>query len=106
MHQRSIHLDVICIRKAKLKDVFSCIVSISDYNFFHANSPTNAEGGAIFVSKDVDAKLETDYQFQVGGCENLFPSLKVGNKKFVVGVLYKHPDANKIFFLERLEETL
>ena len=30
----------------------------------------------------------------------------MGNKKFIVGVVYKHPDANKILFLERFEETL
>ena len=54
----------------------------------------------------VDAKLETDYQFQVGGCANLFHSVKMGNKKFIVGVVYKLPDANKILFHERREETL
>ena len=58
---------------------------------------------AIYVSKDIDAKLETEYQFQMVGCENLFLSLKMGNKKFIVGVVYKHPDANKILFLEYLE---
>ena len=57
---------------------------------------------AIYVSKDLVAKLESDYQFQVVGCENLFFSLKMGNKKFIVRVAYKHPDANKILFLERL----
>ena len=30
----------------------------------------------------------------------------MGNKKFIVGVVYKHQDANKTLFLERLEETL
>ena len=58
------------------------------------------------MSKDLDAKLESDYQFQMVGCENLFPSLKMGNKKFIVGVVYKHPDANKILFFERLEKIL
>ena len=59
---------------------------------------------AIYVSKDRDAKLESDFQFQMVSCKNLFLSLKMGNKKFIVGVVYKHPDANKILFLERLEE--
>ena len=40
------------------------------------------------------------------GCENLFLLLKMGNKKFIVGVVHKHPDANKILFLECLEEIL
>ena len=35
-----------------------------------------------------------------------FLSLKLGNKKFIVGAVYKHLDANKILFLERLEEIL
>ena len=61
---------------------------------------------AIYVNKDLDAKLETDYQFLMVGCENLFFSLKMGNKKFIVRAVYKHPDANKILFLERLEEIL
>ena len=39
---------------------------------------------AIHVNKDLDAKLENDYQFQMVGCENLFLSLKIGNKKFIV----------------------
>ena len=60
--------------------------------------PTIAGGVAIYVSKDINAKFEIDYQFQAGGCENLFFSLKMGNKKFIVGVVYKHPDVNKIFF--------
>ena len=34
-----------------------------DNNFFHCNSPTNAGGVAIYVSNDIDVKLETDYQF-------------------------------------------
>ena len=61
--------------------------------------PTIAGGVAIYVSKDINAKFEIDYQFQAGGCENLFFSLKMGNKKFIVRVVYKHPDVNKIFFL-------
>ena len=106
LHQLSTPPDVICITESKLKDGFSCSVSIPDYNFFYANSPTNAGGVAIYVNKDLDAKLENDYQFQMVGCENLFLSLKIGNKKFIVGAVYKHPDANKILFLERLEEKL
>ena len=62
LHQLSTPPDVICITESKLKDGFSCTVSIPDYNFFHANSPTNARGVAIYVSKDLDAKLETDYR--------------------------------------------
>ena len=103
LHQLSIPPDVICYTESKLKDGFSGTISIPDYNFFHANSPTNAGGVVIYVSKDLDAKLETDYQFQMVGCENLFLSLKMGNKKFTVD---KHPDPNKILFLEHLEEIL
>ena len=106
LHQLSTPPDVICITESKLKDGFSCSVSIPDYNFFCANSPTNAGGVAIYVNKDLDATLENDYQSQMVGCENLFLSLKIGNKKFIVGAVYKHPDANKILFLERLEEKL
>ena len=80
LHQLSIPPDVICITESKLKDVFSCTISISDYNFFHANSPTNAGGVAIYVSKDLDAKLESNYQFQMVGCQNLFLSLKLATK--------------------------
>ena len=78
LRQLSTPPDVICNTEFKLKDGFSCTVSISDYNFFHPNSPTNAGGVAIYVSKDVDANLESDYLFQMVVCENLFLSLKIG----------------------------
>ena len=98
LHQLSTP-DVICITESKLKDDFSCFVSIPDYNFFNTNSPTSTGDVDVYVSKGVDAKLETDSQFLVVDCENFFLSLKMGNKKFVVGVVCKHPDANKILFL-------
>ena len=105
LHQLSTPPEVICITESKLKDGFNCAVSIPDYNFFHANSQTNAGGVTIYLSKDIAAKLETNYQFQVIGCENSFLSLEMSNKKFV-GFVCKHPDPNKVLFLERLEETL
>ena len=63
MHQLSTPPDVICITQSTLKYGFSCIVSIPDYNFLHTNSSTNPGGVAIYVSKDIESKLETDYQF-------------------------------------------
>ena len=57
LHQLSTPTDVICISESKLKDGFSCTVSIPDNRFFHANSPIKAGGVTVYVSKDLDAKL-------------------------------------------------
>jgi len=41
--------DIICPTETKLKDTYSN-VNISNYNFFHSPSPTNADGVAMHIS--------------------------------------------------------
>ena len=62
LHQLLTPPDVICITESKLKDGFSCTVSIPDYSFFHANSPTNnipinITSTAKYLGIEIDSNL-------------------------------------------------
>ena len=46
-------------------------ISIPNYNFFHKDSPTNAEGIAIHVSKKHRFKLIQQLKLKLKGCEKL-----------------------------------
>jgi len=69
-------------------------------------SPTNAGGVAIFVMNELACKPETELQFKLDDCENVFVSIKASNSKLVIGTVYKHLKTDVKLFLEKLKQTM
>ena len=96
--------DVVCITETRIKGNPLLNISISNYNFFHKDSPTNAGGVAIYVSKKHQFKLTQEFKLNLKGCEELW--IKLINKylthDIIIGAIYRHPTSDTEEFSDAL----
>ena len=64
--------DIIEISESNIKNTCIDNVSFNDYNIIHNNSPTNANGVAMYLKKDVNVCVKENINFNITGCENLW----------------------------------
>ena len=67
--------DVVCVSETRIKSDPLINILIPNYNFFHKNSPTNAGGVAIYVSKKHQFKVMQEFKLNLKGCEELWIKL-------------------------------
>ena len=89
--------DVICVSEARIKGDPWINISIPNYNFFHKDSPTNAEGIAIYALKKHQFKVIQEFKLNLKGCEELWIKL-ISNKylahDITIGAIYQHPTSD------------
>ena len=85
--------DLICVTETKLKSLPLRNLSIPNYEFYFSNSPTNAGGVAIYISKHFIVHNASKQLIGITGCEDLW--LKFGDRtnhsQYLVGSIYRHP---------------
>ena len=86
--------DLVCISETRLKGEPLINIAIPDYNFIHADSPTNAGGVGIYILSKHRYELNHGLEMKIEGCEelwiNLFPNIK-SSQKLIIGAIYRHP---------------
>ena len=83
-------------------------ISLPGYSFMHVNSPTNAVGVGIYISDTCNHQQTFSYNLNVRGCEDLWVSITymATQSKYIIGVIYRHPDSNVQNFSESLNDRL
>ncbi len=82
---------------------------MAGYSFESKNSPSSCGGVGLYLSNLLDYTLRPDLSLQSESCEDLWVQLNIKNsssqsqnKKFVVGVIYRHPKQKFKDFCEKL----
>ena len=77
------------------------------YKFCHVDSDTNAGGVGIYIDEEIEFACENLYSFSKNGLENLWISINTSlTQNFVLGVVYRHPNANVKEFIGEFNDTL
>ena len=83
-------------------------VTLSDYELLYSNSPTNAGGVAMYISKHFAIQTIIKQDLLVQNSEDLGLHVRLRNTplQFVIGVLYRHPHGSTSQFLKRLNNKI
>ena len=100
--------DLICVRETKLKSLLLRNLLIPNYEFYFSNSPTNAGGVTIYISKhfivhNISKQL-------IGGTRSEGLWLKFGDRtnysQYLVEFVYRHPSSYCANFIEDFNDSL
>ena len=98
---------IICLTETRLKHDSLVNIEIQGYKFFHADSVSNAGGVGMYVSEDFQFSCENSFGFSNNGCENMWININTKlAQNFLVGVVYRHPNANIKDFIDHFNDTL
>ena len=100
--------DVMAITETRLSSNSVTNLDISNYNFFHTDSPTPAGGAAIYVNKALKAIPRPDLKIDLPLVESCWVEIDPNNnrKHIMIGCIYKHPTANVEEFTTKFDELL
>ena len=106
--QMNFQPDILCVSETKIKISPLINISLPGYEFFHVDSPTNAGGVAIYVSKQLQYDLIYDFNLDLLSCEDIWINVFKKNslKKYLIGVVYRHPNTSKSDFITRFGDIL
>ena len=105
--------DIIGISETRLKSENEEI-SLSGYDFEGCPTPTDAGGVGIYIRDDFDYDIREDMNVNVEDCEEKWIEIKLKDttprqgvnnskdKKFVVGIIYRHPENKYEDFCSKL----
>ena len=83
-------------------------IALKDYDLICSNSPINAGGVAVYISKNFVTQSISKQDLQVENCEDLWLHTSVRNTLilFTPGVLFRHPHHSTNEFIESLKDKL
>ena len=98
--------NILCVSETKIK--ISPLVSLPGYEFFHVDSPTNAGGVAIYIPNQLQYDLTYNFNLDLLSCEGIWINVFKKNisKKYLIGVIYRHPNSLKSDFITRFGDIL
>ena len=108
LFQMKFQPDILCISETKIKTSPLLNISIPGYEFFHADSLSNAGGVALYISKQLQYDLNYDFNLNLSSCEDIWINVynKNSSKKYLIGVVYRHPNTSKLDFITKFSEIL
>ena len=99
--------DVICITETWLNVGTAELISIDNYIFFNIYRSDRRGGGVgIFVHNKFNCRLLDEISYCRSFIECIFLEITCGDRVFVVGCVYKPPDADFNSFVQALEDIL
>lgn len=102
--------DILAFSETKLNQN-STIPGWEGYSFEHVDSLTDFGGVGIFIKNEIDYNVRDDLSINSTRCEDLWIEFKIKSagcslEKFVVGIIYRHPNQKYNSFCENLCKTL
>ena len=73
--------DILAINETRVSAPTVTNVDILNYDFFHTNSPTQADGFGLYVSKNLNAVHRPDLRFTIPLVESSWCEITLGNCK-------------------------
>ena len=99
LYDLAIKPDITAISETKLKDNTPFKPSLPNYLFVNSNSKTNAGGVGIFIKSYINFDRIHSFDLTLEGCEDIWIEVKLsGNKKCIIGVVYRHQTNNAKLF--------
>ena len=100
--------DVMAITETRLSSNSVSNPDISNYNFFHTDSPTPAGGAAIYVNKALKAIPRPDLKIDLPLVKSCWVEIDPNNnrKHIMIGCIYKHLTANVEEFTIKFDKFL
>ena len=96
--------DVTAVSETKHKQThqISYNISLCGYNFVHADTDKNAGGVGLYIKNSIDFLVLSNLKLNIENCENIWIELQLNNRKFTIGVVYRHPTPNYDIFSDEL----
>ena len=103
----NIQFDVLSFSESWLNDSTRNLINLDGYHSLHSLRPVNRGGGiSIFIKNCITTQKIESCCLSLPHIESLFVKLNHRNKKIIVAVIYKPPNANNNLFIEKLTEIL
>ena len=106
MEQNNIYPGVIALSETKLKAKDVCNVELQNYNFIHMGSIMNSRNAGMFVKEFIYYNFCYKFDLNLSNCEDLWVELERQNFKFIVSIVYRHPNQNIKSIQTQLENVL
>ena len=99
---------LIGISETKLNENSICNVDIPNYIFLRHDSPTSAGGVGLYIHNSIKFLPRNNLDLRIDNCENLWVEIELsrGQKNIIVGLIYRHPNADISQFSDALSTTL
>lgn len=99
--------DIIALSETKLNLGQVNYPDLTGYNFFHKGTTTSWGGVGLFVKKHLSISMCSDIELNIQNCEDMWVEIDLnGNKKCIIGVVYRHPKQNISEFHDSFEKLL
>ena len=105
-HDIKSEFDIVCFTEARLYDDISSLFQLDDCTLFLNNRNSIGGGFAIYINSKYQVTRLEEVSLMLDSIETIFLKVVIGNAKYVVGCIYRHPKSDLISFLERFEEIL
>ena len=97
---------VIGLCETRLNSSISSMYNIPSYTAFHKSKSTKGGGVSIYVHKSLQGTVLPDISIQLPHIECLFLRVETSKVNFIVGMIYRPPNASVSEFLLSLEQIL
>ena len=100
--------EILAITETRLNENSVCNVDLSNYGFYHTDSPTLAGGAAIYITKTLNSIPRPDIKFNMQLVESCWVEIDPGNGKapILIGSIYRHPGAKIEEFTKQLDDFI
>ena len=108
LHSANRKPDILAVTETRLSTRTVTNVDIVIYDFFHTNSPTQAGGSGLYISKNLNAIHRPDLKFSILWVESSWCEIISRNARpnIIVGCIYRHPTCNFSAFTSEFETLL
>ena len=105
-HDIKSEFDIVCFTETRFYDDISSLFQLNDCTLFSNNRNSMGGGVAIYINSKYQVTMMEEVSMILDSIETIFLKVEIGNAKYVVGCIYRHPKSFLISFLERFEEIL
>ena len=104
LYELDIDFDIIGLCETRLNNDISSLYKLQNFTSFLYNKSTKAGGVAIYLRKKYAGIILENYSFQLPHVESLLITV-TKPYKFIVGIVYKPPNASTDDFLQFINDT-
>ena len=101
------NFDILCFTESWLNYSTANLINLNGYFSVHSLRPINRGGGiSVFLKNSMNCAKIDSCSLSLPYIESLFIQIHHRNKKILIAVIYKPPNANNNLFIEKLTEII